>query len=209
MNARIGKSVLRETTTGTCYNGDMPITENARESAVAAPPATHVLVRYGAVPEVARFVVADGLDVARGASVVVQTHRGRELGRLIEVIVESPEPRGDREPPAVTGEVLRLATADDEAAQWELRERAEGEFSGWERRIAEWGIDLQLIDLEWTLDGGKLVLYVLNDRGPECTKLALQAAAAGLGVIEVQPVSAEGLKPQESEGGCGSCGCGH
>lgn len=168
-----------------------------------------VLVRYGAVPEVARFAVSDDLKVARGQSVVVQTHRGRELGLLMEVIVESPEPRNGRERPEASGEVLRVATTEDEAALRELRKRAEAEFPDWERRIVEWEIDLQLIDLEWTLDGEKLVLYVLNERGPECTKLALQAAAAGLGVIEVQPVSAEGLKPQESGGGCGSCGCGH
>lgn len=195
--------------TETCYNGGMPTTQIAHESIADVPQAAQVLVRCGAVPEVARFSIADGLEVSRGASVVVETHRGLELGRLIEVIAESPEPRNGGERPAASGDVLRLASPEDEASQLELRERAESEFPDWERRIAEWGIDLQLIDLEWTLDGAKLVLYVLNDRGPECTKLALQAAAAGLGVIEVQPVSAEGLKPPESGGGCGSCGCGH
>lgn len=188
----------------------MSITQNAPdESAVDAGPFTHVLVRYGAVPEVARFTLREGLEVARGQSVVVQTHRGQELGRLMEIIVESPEPRYGREPAPASGEVLRIATVEDESEKRRLRERAEAEFGEWSQRIAEWEIDLQLIDLERTLDGGKLVLYVLNERGPECTKLALQAAAAGLGVIEVQPVSGEGLKPQESGGGCGSCGCEH
>ena len=46
---------------------------------------------------------------------------------------------------------------------------------------------MELIDLEWTLDKSKLILYVLNDRGPEATRLGLQAAAAGLGTVEVQP----------------------
>jgi hypothetical protein len=59
------------------------------------------------------------------------------------------------------------------------------------------------------LEDDKLVLYVLNDRGPDCTKLALQAAAAGLGVIEVQPVGAEGLMTLETGNGCGSGGCGN
>jgi hypothetical protein len=82
-------------------------------------------------------------------------------------------------------------------------------FPEWITRITEWELMLELIDLEWTLDRQKLILYVLNDRGPDCTKLALQAAAAGLGTIEVQPVTAEGLvTPPASTGGCGSCGCG-
>ena len=64
-------------------------------------------------------------------------------------------------------------------------------------------------DLEWTLDRQKLVLYVLGGRGPDTTRLALQAAAAGLSVIEVQPVSAEGVVPLPAAGGgCGSGGCG-
>jgi hypothetical protein len=66
-----------------------------------------------------------------------------------------------------------------------------------------------LIDLEWTLDDAKQILYVLTSRGPDATNLALHAAAEGLGVIEVQPVAAEGLIPLPSEGGgCGSGGCG-
>ena len=80
-------------------------------------------------------------------------------------------------------------------------------FGVWEDRIRDWKIDVQLIELEWTLDRERLILYVLNERGPECTKLAIQAAAAGFGIIDVQPVGADGVAPL-SGGGCGSCGGG-
>jgi hypothetical protein len=82
----------------------------------------------------------------------------------------------------------------------------------WCARISDWRLNLELVDLEWTLDRQKLILYVLCERGPDSTKLALQAAAAGLGVIEVQPVSSTGLVtiPQSSCGsGEGGCGCSH
>ena len=75
------------------------------------------------------------------------------------------------------------------------------------RMLDERNVDVQLVDLEWTLDRGKLILYVLNERGPECTKLAIQAAAAGFGLIEVQPVSKDGLVDLPKGGGCGSGGC--
>ncbi len=75
-------------------------------------------------------------------------------------------------------------------------------------RIDEWKLSLELIDLEWTLDKSKLILYVLNDRGPESTKLALQAAAAGWGTIEVQPVGPDGPISVSQGGGCGSGHCG-
>src|SRR5436853_217540 len=70
-----------------------------------------------------------------------------------------------------------------------------------QRRIEEWNLALELVDIEWTLDRQKLVLYVLGGRGAETTKLALQAAAAGLAVVEVQPVNADGPVPLATSGG--------
>lgn len=170
------------------------------------------LVRYGAVPEVARCQLDEGLPrPQRGDRVVVETHRGPQLGEVLG------DMRSESEHPAAFT-VLRLATDQDEHAALRIAERSSTEFAEWTRRIVEWKIDLQVIDLERTLDGTKLVLYVLNERGPECTRLAIQAAASGFGIIEVQPVGAEGLVSQPaSGGGCGSggggCGtgggCGH
>ena len=63
------------------------------------------------------------------------------------------------------------------------------------------------MDLEWTLDREKLILYVLTGRGPDTTKLALFAATAGYASVEVQPVSKDGLVPMPAAQG-GGCGCG-
>jgi len=169
------------------------------------------LVRYGAVPEVARCRLEDGLPrPQRGDQVVVQTHRGEQLGEVLGDV------RSQSELPAAFT-ILRAATGADLTTARNVAEQASLEFSEWTSRIAEWKIDLQVIDLERTLDGTKLILYVLNERGPECTRLAIQAAASGFGVIEVQPVGPEGLVSQPASGGgcgsggggCGSGGCGH
>lgn len=168
-----------------------------------------ILVRYGAIPEVARFSNPSDIEIARNAGVIVQTHRGSEYGTVLEMLRPSGEPISpDAPPPEPSGEILRLATDADREQVSQIRSEAFAEFAGWEQRIVEWGLDLQLVDLEWTLDRARLILYVLNERGPECAKLALQAAAGGWGIIDVQPVAAEGLAPRETgEGGCGSCGC--
>jgi hypothetical protein len=171
------------------------------------PDSTNVLVRYGAVPEVAHFRAAMALPILRGLNVVVATHRGEELGTVLESLRPSPEPQRNDEEDTVVREVVRLASDEDVQRRAAQQADAHREFPRWEQRIAEWNLDLQLIDLEWTLDRHKLILYVLNDRGPESTKLALQAAAAGLGIVEVQPVSREGLVSAAPSSGCGSCGC--
>lgn len=104
--------------------------------------------------------------------------------------------------------VLRAATDDDLATAAQRTADCEAEFATWQQRIDAWQLDLAVIDLERTLDGQKLILYVLNERGPDCTKLAIQAAAAGLGIIEVQSVGTTGLSAPNQSGGCATGGCG-
>ena len=174
------------------------------------PTAAVYLVRYGVVPEVARFRDATQASPSRGETVVVETHRGLQVGSVLERLKPSLV-APDLE---IDFEIVRIATPTDlEEARARTRE-CEEEFAGWCARILQWELQLELVDLEWTLDRQKLILYVLCERGPDSTKLALQAAATGFGIIEVQPVAATGLVslPKES-GGCGTggggCGCSH
>ncbi len=168
------------------------------------------LVRYGAIPEVAKFRIAcTEVTLRRDAAVVVRTHRGVELGTLLQDVDEQFERVSSTQAAEDASQILRTATDQDLDQYITARADCEDQFETWCKRIGEWNLNLELVDLEWMLDRKKLVLYVLNERGPDCTKLALQAAAAGLGIIEVQPVNAEGLVQLESGGGCGTgdCGC--
>jgi cell fate regulator YaaT (PSP1 superfamily) len=149
--------------------------------------------------EVSRFA-ADDVACSVGSAVVVRSPRGEEVGT---VVGRASAQDIDAERAAV----LRAANDDDLRRQAERHSECESEFPKWQEHIRQWQVDVELIDLEKTLDGEKLVLYVLNDRGPETTKLALRAAAAGYGVIEVQPVGREGLiQVASGGGGCGTCG---
>ena len=161
------------------------------------------LVRYGSVPEVARFVLRADLVLARGENVIVRTHRGLQLGEVLDQVRSEGE--------EIDFEILRLASDEDRRQSRDLQSRCETEFFDWCRRILLWNLPLELVELERTLDDEKVILYVLTDRGPATTQLALHAAAEGLGLIEVQPVSAAGLVAAPAGGGCGTggCGCSH
>lgn len=168
------------------------------------------LVRYGTVPEVARFI-NDSIELpTRGAYVVVQTDRGLQIGNVLERLKTSLDHANESE---TEFRLVRIATGEDLSAGRDAVRDCEESFASWCARIAQWGLNLELIDLERTLDTQKLILYVLCDRGPDSTKLALQAAAGGFGIVEVQPVSSTGLVtiPQSScgSGGGGGCGCSH
>ncbi len=161
-----------------------------------------VLARYGRVPQVARFA-AWGDKPERNASVVVSTDRGQELATVLQTLPPNAK-TAEGEAATPTGELLRLATADDLEHSAQDQKAAEDSFADWSARAEKWKLQLELIDIERTLDD-RLILYVLNDRSAETTRLALLAAAGGFGVIHVQPVSAEGVV-QASGGGCGTCG---
>ncbi|MFM7166538.1 MAG: hypothetical protein ACKO3T_14970, partial [Planctomycetaceae bacterium] len=158
-----------------------------------------VLARYGLVPQVARFG-GTGPVPARDAEIVVTTERGTELAVVLQPLkVRGPLTEAAEQ---LTGRMLRLLSAEDRAAVQQRRSADEQAFASWLQRAETWKLQLQIVDLEHTMDD-RLILYVLNDRGPETTRLALLAAAAGCGIVHVQPVSAEGLVPEKSGGGCG------
>lgn len=160
------------------------------------------LVRYGAIPEVAKFVAPEADSLQRGTAVVVQSPRGLDLGTLLQVVPGSPavdEPSDLR--------IERVATSDDLATFESLREDGQALFAEWWSRIQDWKLELELVDVEWTLDRKNLILYVLGGRSADTTKLALFAATAGHDAIIVQPVGKEGLVPMPPSQG-GGCGCG-
>lgn len=164
---------------------------------------TKWLVRYGVIPEVARYVAEDVAGLSRDSRVVIESPRGLEIGTLLQTIPATPNK--DAEETASELRIIRIATAEDLAIERELREDCQVGYGEWWSRIQDWKLELELVDLEWTLDRQKLILYVLSGRSADTTKLALFAATAGYSSIEVQPVSKDGLVPLPSPSG--GCGC--
>lgn len=173
-----------------------------KEAPEASDFAWTVLVRYGRVPQVARFG-GSGVRPERDAQVIAVTDRGEEVGTVLHIDSQSG---GNSSSSTLTGKILRLAVAADLQLAEQQELEVEQSFAGWSQRIEDWSLQLQIVDLELTLDG-QLIIYVLNERGPETTRLALLAAAAGAGVIHVQPVGPDGIEQGGGGGGCGDCGC--
>lgn len=156
------------------------------------------MARYGAGEEAAEAL-------QRGVSVVVTTDRGAELGEILECV-----PAHLAEGHETAGNIDRLATEEDLQRHQSAQQLAAESFADWAQRISDWQLELELMDVERTLEDGRQILYVINERGAETTRLALLAAAGGFGIISVQPVGTDGLIEQAG-GSCGSgsgCGCG-
>lgn len=173
------------------------------DSAVVAhapEPEWIAIARYGRVPQVARFG-GRGERPARDHRICVTTDRGEELADVLSITGATGANLEN-----LTGQVNRIATTADVELSESLVQETESEYRAWEKRIRDWKMQLQLVDIERTLDR-RLILYVLNERGPETTRLALLAAAGGHGIVHVQPVTADGIPPEKPKSGCGDCGC--
>ena len=167
----------------------------------------HYLIQYGRPGFVGRFAAESAL--ARGDRVVVRGPRGIEYG---EVLVSPKQISPD------DGEVLRLATQDDETRTEQFAGLAQELLATAAARSSQSGLPLAFVDIEVTLDG-TAILHALAWDSCDATPLLDELATRfGLAVRMLDLSRAEVAKEpngcgkpgcgSESGGGCSSCGTG-
>ena len=94
-----------------------------------------------------------------GDHVIVETARGVEYGRVVL------EPRSVKEDEVVhpLKEVLRVATKEDEEHEAENRLKEKEAFKICKKKIREHGLEMKLIDAEYTFDNNKVLFYFTAD----------------------------------------------
>jgi hypothetical protein len=188
------------------------------------------LIRYGAMGHIARFRAnpAPAGPFHRGQSVVVQSHRGLELGEVLILVDNERLPdsfgglgplEGDDSDPIETvrePRVLRAAGPEDLARSEQARALQPSRFARCQHILQEGGWPWELLDVEPLLDGHTTVLHYLGPPQIEdATMLALFRVACEFDVVfepvgsELEGPLSEELNPDHSCGsGCGSGGCG-
>jgi len=181
------------------------------------------LIRYGVMSHVGRFTALPEGDAPfeRGQVVVIQSHRGLELGEVL-IPHDSPAPARpaseDSEPASAVDRqrVLRLAGPEDLACSDRAQEIRPSRFTLCQRVLEDGNWPWELIDVEPLLDDRATVLHYL---GPQSVHVASLRArfrvACDLDVV-LEPVgtdleadaSHEHAHRDGGESGCGSCDCG-
>ena len=145
------------------------------------------LIRYGAMGHIARFRAwpQSGGPFHRGQAVVIQSHRGMELGEVLIRIDETalPESNGALEhPETITpagsrpiGEprVLRAAGSEDLACAEQIVALRSDRFARCQRIFEEEGWPWELVDVEPLLDGNATVLHYLGPHQLDATRCVL------------------------------------
>ena len=135
-----------------------------------------------------------------GDHVIVETARGVEYGRVVL------EPRSVKEDEVVhpLKEVLRVATKEDEEHEAENRLKEKEAFKICKKKIREHGLEMKLIDAEYTFDNNKVLFYFTADGRIDFRQLVKDLASVFKTRIELRQI---GVRDETKIlGGIGICG---
>lgn len=147
-----------------------------------------------------------GYKMKAGDHVIVETARGIEYGR----VVLEPKEVGEDEVIHPLKEVLRVATAEDDEREKQNRIREKDAFKICQKKIREHGLEMKLIDAEYTFDNNKVLFYFTADGRIDFRQLVKDLAAIFKTRIELRQIGVrDETKILGGIGICGRCLCCH
>ncbi len=156
-------------------------------------------VRFKEVGKVYYFD-PDGQTLKKGDRVIVETVRGIECG---EVAMDNRE-IDDEEIVKPLKKLIRIATDEDIARVAENKEKEKDAFAICQKKITAHGLDMKLVDVEYTFDGGKVLFYFTADGRVDFRDLVKDLASVFKTRIELRQI---GVRDEAKMlGGLGICG---
>lgn len=139
-------------------------------------------------------------EVKRGDQVIVETARGVEFGN----VVMGPKEVKDEEITQPLKTVIRLATEDDRRVEEKNRKKEKEAFQICLEKIHKHGLEMKLIDAEYTFDNNKVLFYFTADGRIDFRELVKDLAAVFRTRIELRQI---GVRDETKiMGGYGICG---
>lgn len=130
----------------------------------------------------------------------METVRGIEFGKV--VIAHKQVDENDIVLPLK--KVIRIADEKDKLTVAENKEKAEQAFGICEEKIAEHGLEMKLVDVEYTFDRNKVIFYFTADGRVDFRELVKDLAAIFKTRIELRQI---GVRDEAKMlGGIGPCG---
>lgn len=148
------------------------------------------------------YFSAEGFEVEVGNNVIVETARGVEYGKVVlgkreideEKIVSTLKP------------VIRIATEEDDKIQKNNKIKSKEAFEICLGKIQKHGLEMKLIDCEYTFDNNKVLFYFTADGRIDFRELVKDLAAVFKTRIELRQI---GVRDETKiKGGIGICGRG-
>lgn len=145
-----------------------------------------------------------GYDVKQGDFVIVETSRGIEYG---EVVMGKKNIDTDQLKKPVK-EVKRIATADDKAKHDNNKRLEKEAYDICLDKIREHGLEMKLVEVEYTFDGSKILFYFTADGRVDFRELVKDLANVFHTRIELRQIGVrDEAKTLGSIGVCGRSLC--
>lgn len=142
-------------------------------------------IKFKRSPKVYYFEAGDN-EFREGCGVVVETARGLEYGTVSMM----PTEVGDKDVVQPLKPIVRLATPADEKKVKEAEEKRPQTMRTAAEKIEKSGLDMKLVDAEYTFDGSKLVIYFTADGRVDFRDLVKELASAFHIRIELRQIGA-------------------
>ncbi len=146
------------------------------------------------------FFAPGKLSVKQGDKVIVETARGVEFGSVVTGIknIEDTKITQPLKP------VIRIATDEDVKKEEKNREKEKEAFEICLEKIRKHGLEMKLIDAEYTFDNNKVLFYFTADGRIDFRELVKDLASVFRTRIELRQI---GVRDETKiRGGIGICG---
>ncbi len=141
-----------------------------------------------------------GFDLETGMHAIVETARGVEMG----TVLIPPKEVEDEKVIQPLKPVIRIATDEDEKIIEKNREKEKEAFAICKEKIIKHGLDMKLVNAEYTFDNNKLLFYFTADGRIDFRELVKDLAAVFRTRIELRQI---GVRDETKIlGGIGICG---
>jgi len=141
-----------------------------------------------------------GISVTKGENVIVETSKGLEYGECARgnhmvddtAVVQPLRP------------VLRIATAEDDLSSKAGKEKEKEAFEYCQRKIAEFGLEMKLVNVEYGFEGNKILFFFTSEGRVDFRDLVKDLAGMFRARIELRQI---GVRDEAKMlGGLGVCG---
>lgn len=146
------------------------------------------------------FFAPGNLEIKTGDKVIVETARGVEFGS----VVTGPKEVEDNKITPPLKSVIRIATTEDVKKEEKNREKEKEAFEICLEKIRKHGLEMKLIDAEYTFDNNKVLFYFTADGRIDFRELVKDLASVFRTRIELRQI---GVRDETKiRGGIGICG---
>ncbi|MBE6946817.1 MAG: hypothetical protein E7454_01000 [Ruminococcaceae bacterium] len=146
------------------------------------------------------FFDPNGLTCKAGDHVIIDTARGPEFGTCVGGNHKIPS----RDVVSPLRPVLRIANAQDEATAAKNMEKEQKAYEVCLEKVAEYGLDMQLVSAECSFDGSKILFFFTADERVDFRELVKNLAGVFHTRIELRQI---GVRDKaKMVGGLGICG---